>query len=114
MFVGREECLVLWVGRDVCGRPTRQPVLEASKVGGRWGLSVLEDFDGAAGAHHDGETGGTSDGFLAGCQHDVERPVVEVDLFRADTAHSVHDHERLGADFVHHFRQGLDLAQHTC
>lgn len=53
------------------GRRTRQPVLEASKVGGRWGLSVLEDFDGAAGAHHDAETGGTSDGFLAGCQYDV-------------------------------------------
>lgn len=94
-------------------RRTWKPVLKASKVGARRCFSVLKHLDGTAGTHHDGQTCGASDAFLTGRQDNVQSPVVEVDIFGADTAHSIYHHERLGADFVDHFRQGLDFTQHA-
>ena len=90
---------------------TWEPVLEGGEVGARRGAPVLEDLDRAPGAHQDAEAGGAADGLLAGRQHDVDAPLVEADLLAAHAADAVDDDERLGADFVHEFRQRLDLAQ---
>lgn len=46
-------------------------------------------------------------------EHNVELPLVELDLLATDTAHTVHDDQSIRADPVHKFAKRLDLAEHA-
>lgn len=95
------------------GALTREPVLERSEVGRRWGLAGLEGLDGAAGVHGDGQAGGATKTLLRAGQDDVELPVVEEDFLGADTADAIDDEEGLRGDALNELRQALEVAEDT-
>ena len=90
-----------------------QPVLPASEVRRGPGFPVLEGLDCASRCHYDAETCWAANTLLRGSEDNVKFPVVECDLFRADTANAIHDDQGLRADSVNQFTQRLDLAQHS-
>lgn len=92
---------------------TRQPVLPRSKVRSRGNLAALESLDGTARGHDNTQTGRTANGFLTGGNDTVNTPLVKLDLFAANTAHTVNNNQRVGADLVHKLAESLDLAEHS-
>lgn len=93
------------------GKLTREPVLEGGEVGRGGRLAGLEDLDGAAGVHGDGEAGGAAEALLRAGQDDVELPVVEEDFFGADAADAVDDEEGLRRDALDELGEALEVAE---
>jgi hypothetical protein len=100
-------------GKDDLGESTWEPVLEGRKVGPWWLLAGLEGLYGTARVHGDGETGGAADTLL-GCGNDgIDLPIIEENVFGADTADAVHDQEGLWRDSLDQLGQRLQVAENT-
>lgn len=90
------------------------PVLPRAKVGCGRNTAGLEALDGTAGCHDDTQTSRATNGLLTGGDNAVDAPVVELDLFATDTAHTVDNDEGVRADSVDKLADVLDLAENAC
>lgn len=87
--------------------------MPGSKVGVGARFAGFERLNGTAGCHDDGQTSGTSNGFLRGGDDGVDAPFVEADFFAAYRADSVDDEEGVGRDLFDKFGERLNLGEDT-
>jgi len=73
----------------------------------------LERLDGATGSHDNAQTSWASNGLLRGSNDTVDSPLVELDLLAANTADTIDNDQRFGADLVDKLAKSLDLTENT-
>jgi hypothetical protein len=103
----------MWPGGREWGGHTREPILERGEVGRRRRLAGLEDLDGAAGVHGDGEAGGACQALLRAGEDGVEFPLVEEDFLAPDAADAIDDQEGFRGDALDQLGQALQVAEHA-
>ena len=76
-------------------------------------LSIAESIHSSLRCHHNAQTCRTADGFLGGCDYNVDIPVIEPNLFAAYAADAINDDKSVRADSSDKFRESFDLGEHA-
>lgn len=92
---------------------TGHPVLPRTEVRGWRNLAALERLDSTARSHNDAQTSWASNGLLRGGNDTINSPGIKLNLLTADTADTIDNDQRVGADLVDELAEGLNLTENT-